>query len=188
MLLLGYSFAYSQLSFLLPIQFSRLFGSSGAAKYGLIAGMNGLIVIVFNPVLTLLLRKWPLARTIFLGGLLYAVGFGLCGLATSVPLFIPLCFVFTLGEIANAIGTMPLIMARTPASHRGRMSGFVQLMQGSGSTIGPLAAGSALAVLPIGIAWAAVGGIALAFSLLALVAGKAERKGAMSDDRIPAAR
>jgi len=176
--LFGYLFAYSQWSFLLPIHLSRTFAESGARLYGLIAGLNGLTVMVFNPILTLIFKRSPYPLTIFIGGLLYAAGFGLLAFATSAPVFFALAFVFTLGEIANAISTMPFIMSMTPDSHRGRMSGAMQLMMGAGSAIGPVAVGALLNGTTIQTAWAAIGAVALVSSLLAgFVARRGHRSG-----------
>jgi MFS family permease len=175
-ILFGYSFAYAQWNFLLPIQLSDLFSGNGARTFGLVAAVNGLTVIIMNPILNLLFKRTPHGRVIFLGGLFYAIGFGLMGFATDEPIFFLLGFVFTIGEVACAISTMPFIMARTPSSHRGRMSGVAQLLACVGSAVGPIVVGTAVQAVSIKAAWIGIGLIALAFSAAALVmAGVEER-------------
>jgi MFS family permease len=176
LILFGYTFAYSQWGFLLPIQLSGIFSGSGSRVFGLLAGINGLTVIVFNPVLMLLFKRTPHYRVIFIGGLFYAIGFGLIGFAASEPLFFLLGFVFTLGEVASAISTMPFIMARTPSSHRGRMGGMAWILSGSGGAVGPIVIGAALKVISIKAAWIAVGCITLAFSAIALTLESFEKR------------
>jgi MFS family permease len=168
-ILFGYSIAYAQWGFLLPLQLSDVFSDAGSRIYGLVAGVNGITVIIFNPVFTLLFKRTPLPRVIFLGGLFYAFGFGLMGFATTVPLFFLLGFVFTLGEVACAISTMPFVMARTPSSHRGRMGGVAQLLSTSGGVIGPIVFGAAVEAISMKAAWIIIGSTALAFSAVALM-------------------
>ncbi len=168
-ILFGYSIAYAQWGFLLPLQLSEVFSDAGSRIYGLVAGVNGITVIIFNPVFTLLFKRTPLPRVIFLGGLFYAVGFGLMGFAAAEPLFFLLGFVFTLGEIACAISTMPFVMARTPSSHRGRMGGVAQLLSTSGGAIGSVVFGAAIEVISIKAAWIIIGLTTLAFCAVALM-------------------
>ncbi len=173
--LLGYSLAYSQWGFLLPIHISRLFQEPGSV-FGVLASINGVTVIVFSPILTLLFRKAPHSRVILLGGLFYAAGFGLFSLAARIPVFYVLAFVFTLGEISCAISTMPFIMSRTPASHRGRMAGAAQLMIGSGNVLGPILVGWILSFASAPAIWAGVGCVALAAAAVMFLIGRAERR------------
>jgi MFS family permease len=174
LILFGYNIAYGQWGFLLPLQLSEAFSDAGSRIFGLVASVNGVTVIIANPVFTLLFKRTPHLRVIFLGGLFYAIGFGLMGFAASEPLFFLLGFVFTLGEVALAISTMPYIMARTPASHRGRMGGVAQLFCTGGGVVGPIVVGVALQAISIKAAWITVGFIALAFSAIALILGRVE--------------
>jgi MFS family permease len=48
----GYNFAYSQWHFLMPIHSMQNFGSIGAQYFGWMASLNGLVVILFTPILT----------------------------------------------------------------------------------------------------------------------------------------
>jgi predicted MFS family arabinose efflux permease len=175
LVMLGYSIAYTQWGFLLPIHLSRLFSESGVRAFGILAGINGLTVIVFNPIMTLLFKRTPHERTIFIAGLLYAAGFGLFALVTSMPLFFLLAFVFTLGEIASAIAAMPFIMSRTPISHRGRMAGASQLIMGMGNALGPVVVGWALVSVSIPMVWAGIGILALISSILMLAISRTRR-------------
>jgi MFS family permease len=176
-LTLGYSFAYSQWGFLLPLQLTLLFPASGAGWYGLLAGFNGLVVIVFNPLLMLLFRRRALHRILCAGGVLYAVGFGFLGLASAVPLFFALAFVFTLGEIANAISTVPLLMSRTPLTHRGRMGSVYQVVMVSGQALGPVVVGQMAGRSSLAVMWGMVGCVALLSACLVPFMARVERDG-----------
>ena len=70
-------------------------------------------------------------------------------------------FVFTMGEILEAVSTMPFIMNHTPASHRGRMSSVLPLIMGAGYSFGPIIMGSVLDSTGFQFSWIAAAGIVL---------------------------
>ena len=74
LILFGYSFTYVQWGFLLPLQLSTLFSEAGTKAYGIVALVNGLTVIVANPSFSLMFKRMPLPRVIFIGGIFYAAG------------------------------------------------------------------------------------------------------------------
>ncbi|GAB6153383.1 hypothetical protein JCM17380_21330 [Desulfosporosinus burensis] len=77
--MLGYNFAYAQWSFLLPMQTMQNFSSDGAKYFGYMAGFNGLVVMLFTPIVTKITEGMISMRRMVLGGLLYALGFGMLG-------------------------------------------------------------------------------------------------------------
>jgi len=137
-ILLFYNFSYSQWHYLLPIQLEALYPQLGAVTFGMLASLNGLVVLICTPLLTSGLRSYPALRRVALGGLLYLVGFGMFAFAESRLLFALGCIIFTLGEITVTISYMPYVANRTPASHRGRMNAVLPLLMGVGYTAGPI--------------------------------------------------
>ncbi len=164
-IIFGYNFAYSQWGFLLPLQIMRDFSQSGPAYFGLIAGFNGLVVMLFTPLVTKLTDGAEDIRRMVLGGLLYALGFGMLGILNSLPFFFLSAFIFTLGEIVMSISIAPFIANRTPASHRGRMNAVIPIVMGMGHTVGPAVMGKVLTLMSVEGAWLLVGLVA-AFSTL----------------------
>ncbi|MGL4338314.1 MAG: MFS transporter, partial [Turicibacter sp.] len=69
-------------------------------------------------------------------------------------------FIMTLGEIVLSINVTPYIMNQTPASHRGRMSGTLQLIMGTGYALAPLIMGNIIDITSIQIGWLVVGLVA----------------------------
>ncbi len=177
LVIIGYSISYSQWGFLLPIQLTGMFGDEGSRIFGLVASVNGITVLVANPVFTFIFKRTPLRYVIFLSGFFYTFGFGLMGLASSLPVFFLLTVVFTLGEVAGAISITPFIMERTPASHRGRMGGVTELMKALGNIAGPAAVGAALGIASVRTAWIGIGLVALAAGAVALALGRMEGRG-----------
>ncbi|MDA8442693.1 MAG: MFS transporter [Peptococcaceae bacterium] len=162
----GYNFAYAQWSFLLPLQFVQQFKALGVQYYGWMAGFNGLIVMLFTPLVTRFVTGTPYIRRAVYGGLLYATGFGLLSLWSRLGFFFISCFIFTLGEIVLSISITPFVINHTPISHRGRMSAVLPMIMGLGYTIGPIGMGNILAYTTIERGWLLIGVSTLLFTCL----------------------
>ncbi|SKA96635.1 Predicted arabinose efflux permease, MFS family [Caloramator quimbayensis] len=165
LIIFGYNFVYSQWSFMLPMHASQNFKEMGPKYYGFIASFNGLIVMLFTPIVTKLTEKIKNIRCMFYGGILYAVGFGMLGLISTLPLFFVSAFIFTIGEIVLSINTSPFIANHTPISHRGRMNAVLPMILGLGYTLGPMGMGKALSYISIEQGWIILGGVVFVASL-----------------------
>lgn len=149
----GYNFAYSMWGFLMPLHVESVYIGKGAAIFGKLSALNGLVVMMFTPILTKLLIKKAHIRKMIYGGVLYVIGFGLLGFITHITAFIASVFIFTLGEIVCAISSMPYINNNTPISHRGRMNALLPILFGAGYSVGPLVMGRVLEQTNIEYAW-----------------------------------
>ncbi|MHB1393921.1 MAG: MDR family MFS transporter [Clostridia bacterium] len=155
----GYHFAYSQWTFLMPIHSIQNFDTMGAQYFGWMASLNGLVVILFTPILTKLTERMKGMRKMVYGILLYAIGFGMLGVLNTLPYFFLSVFIFTLGEILLSISVMPFIVNHTPASHRGRMNSVLPTIMGMGYAIGPMTMGKILNYSSVESAWLILGGL-----------------------------
>ncbi|MGE5678671.1 MAG: MDR family MFS transporter [Pseudomonadota bacterium] len=165
----GYHFAYSQWNYLMPMHSMQNFGELGAQYFGWMASLNGLVVIIFTPILTKLTERTKGMRKMVFGILLYAAGFGMLGILNLLPHFFLSVFIFTLGEILLSISVMPFIANHTPASHRGRMNAILPTIMGTGYAIGPMVMGKILGHTSIESAWLLVGGVALVSALFMML-------------------
>lgn len=136
-----YQFTYSQWCFTLPLQMGDIFGSDGARLFGLVAGLNGIIVILFTPMVTLSISKVKPMRAIAFGGLLYAIAFGMLAFVTHLSFYFIFVFILTIGEIIININSNTFVANHTPASHRGRINSIVPIITGSGFALGPMVMG-----------------------------------------------
>lgn len=155
--LLFYNFSYSQWHYLLPLHMEQSNPGNGAAIFGLLASMNGIVVMIFTPLITSAMSSLGNLRKIVYGGALYMVGFGLFGFVTGNLMFVLCCVLFTLGEIMITISYMPYIANRTPASHRGRMNAVMPIIMGIGYSMGPLLMGRGLNIFSIETGWKLIG-------------------------------
>lgn len=155
--ILGYNFTYAQWGFMMPMHSGQNFGSMGATYYGYMASFNGIVVITLTPLITWLMRRVKHVKKIVIGGLLYAVGFGMLGVYNALAAFFISVFIFTIGEIILSISTMPFIADNTPMSHRGRMSGVLGTMFGFGYIISPLVMGTVIKTTGLERSWIYLG-------------------------------
>ena len=160
-----FSYAYSQTLFALPLLTTDLFGLQGAPLYGKMMALNGIVVVLFTPLLVSKLRRFhPLANTV-ISGLLYAVAFSLYAFAKLPLSFLILTAVFTLGEIISATNEHFYIANNTPISHRARFSAILPIIMGTGHAIAPLVGGAIIASHSMNLLWISTGASALVGSL-----------------------
>lgn len=126
--------------------------------YGLILGLNGLLVVVFEIPLSGFTQRKPPQRVIGLGFLLIGLGAGLFSVADQITGYALGMAVFTAGEILS----MPVAMAYAanlgPASMRGRALGLYGLTWASAMAVGP-GLGSALFAVSPELLWLICGGV-----------------------------
>ena len=109
---------------LLPLQLKDAMGEAGATIYGYLNSLNGFVVIVFTPILTILLKKITEIPKTILGLLLFIAGIRFFSAGTVAAVLFMGMFVFTLGEVITVLGVNPYSSRRIPASHRGRIGGI----------------------------------------------------------------
>ena len=126
MLLVGClaSMPVSLMGLLLPLQLKDAMGEAGATLYGYLNSLNGFVVIVFTPILTVLLKKLTEIPKTIIGLLLFLVGNLFFSLGTGAFMLFVGMFIFTLGEGVEVLGHNPYASRRVPASHRGRVGGI----------------------------------------------------------------
>ncbi|MGE5633575.1 MAG: MDR family MFS transporter [Caulobacteraceae bacterium] len=164
----GYNFTYSQWTFLIPIHSVQNFKELGAQYFGWMASLNGLVVIIFTPLLTKFTEGIKNMRKMVYGIVLYAIGFGMLGILNDLPYFFLSVIIFTVGEVMLSISVMPFIVNHTPASHRGRMNAVLPTIMGFGYAIGPMTMGGALKYITVENAWLILGAMTAVSALLML--------------------
>ncbi|GAA0075893.1 MFS transporter [Clostridium sp. CTA-5] len=157
LLMVIFQFAYSQWGFAIPIQLETLFGDNGAQYFGFLGSCNGIIVIIFTPLITVLTRKYDILSIIATGGLLYAISFGCCSFISKVPSFFIIVIIMTIGEVAIATNSGTFINNLTPSSHRGRINSLLPLIYGTGYALGPSIMGKLINIIGLSNAWLIVG-------------------------------
>jgi predicted MFS family arabinose efflux permease len=107
------------------------------ATIGTLLALNGITIIVVQPLVLRALGGLNRARVLALAAVLVGVGFGIPALGGGVAVYATATLVFTLGEIAFAIAIPSLLADLAPAHHRGSYQGAFQLVFGLAGMAAP---------------------------------------------------
>ena len=107
-------------------------------QVGQLLALNGLIIIVVQPLILRRLTQVPLARLLTVGTALVGLGLGINGLAGGAAVFAIGVLVWTLGEIAMFTATPAVIAELAPTDQRGAYQGAAQLAFGFTSAAAPI--------------------------------------------------
>ena len=122
-------------------------------QYGLLAGLNGLLVVLLQPLVSRYALSARPGVSLAVGSLLTGAGFGLFGLVPSLPGYVAGIVVLTLGEVAMS-PVMPLVVANlAPRQLRGSYQGAFQLAFSIPACVAPLLGSRILGSLGSGSLW-----------------------------------
>jgi MFS family permease len=162
------SVIYFQVQVTLPVDM-RAHGIS-PRTYGMLLALNGVLVVLLQPLVSSLVSRLPRAIVLSVGSALVGLGFGMTGIARGSTTFytIAICM-WTLGEIATAPITPSVIADLSPADLRGSYQGAFHVATGSASFIGPMFGSFVYAAYGAVALWTACAlagvGVALAFTM-----------------------
>nr|WP_284143006.1 MFS transporter [Caloranaerobacter azorensis] len=170
------AFIYNQFSFTLPLYMETIFSDKGAQYFGLLSSFNGLIVILFTPVITHILEKLDELPKIIIGLLLYSLSFLIIRNTVIYWVFFVMMFVFTIGEIINTLGASPYISRRVPASHRGRINSYSNIVYFIGGIAGRITMGWVIDTFSYTTAFTILAGIGIVSTIIAYLNYKLDKK------------
>jgi MFS family permease len=108
------------------------------ATYGMLLSVNGLLIVLFELVLTAWTQKLPAQPLIALGYALNGIGIALMGFASSVPALVGTVIVWTVGEMIYAPVSGAYVSGLAPERYRGRYMGLYHSTFSIGMLLAPL--------------------------------------------------
>ncbi|MGW4639867.1 MDR family MFS transporter [Sphaerisporangium sp. NPDC004334] len=172
-LTLLYTFVYLQAYTTLPLAVT----SSGlpASAYGFAMAVNGLLIVVVQPLVGHWLAKRDPSGTLALGMAVCALGFALTAFVSTTAGYAVSVAIWTLGEVVTAgmAGTVVALLA--PPHLRGRYSGLFGFAWSAGGLLAPLI-GTRLLSAGQATLWITVGVLGLLAALGQLAIGPAIRR------------
>lgn len=113
--------------------------SSGysASTYGMLISLNGLLIIVFELIITAWTQRLAPQPLIAVGYALTGIGVALTGLATNIQLLAATVVIWTIAEMVYAPAAGAYVSVLAPERHRGRYMGLYHSMFSAGMVLGP---------------------------------------------------
>jgi MFS family permease len=175
-LVLIYAVLYVQVTFTLPLAITR--AGLNPSVFGYVIAINGVLIVVGQPLTLGLLSRLPRQLTLPAGMALVGVGVAATGLCHRPWQFAIAVTIWTIGEIGTAGSFQALVASLAPEHMRGRYAGALGLAWGAAGLLGPLLGGFAFAASPL-LLWVGclVAGLSAAagqYWLLAKVDARAE--------------
>lgn len=161
LIIIIYFIVFSQFNFGLSLQIGELFGDKKAAIFGSLMAVNAIMCSIIPLILGAFTGKIKSALSMSIGGILYAVGFGMIFFINGYALFILSTMIWTMGEILIATNTNVYIADHTPASHRGRFNSIFPIIRKIGFMVGPMIAGLYVKYTSIRNLWLFLGTISV---------------------------
>ncbi|HLY34457.1 MAG TPA: MFS transporter [Jatrophihabitantaceae bacterium] len=142
-LVLVYAVLYLQVNITLPLAITH--AGLHASTYGYVISINGILIVIGQPIAVVLLAHTPRRISLPIGLALVGGGIAATGLCTTTWQFALTVAVWTVGEIATAGSFQALIASLAPAHMRGRYAGALGIAWGASGLVGPLLGASTFA-------------------------------------------
>lgn len=148
-----YSFVYTQHRFSLPLMADSVFGNAGASRYGFLISINAFTVIFCTVGITSLTKNLKPIVNIIIGGVFYAVGFGMIGMIHSYFMFMLSTVIWSLGEIFIMTNFGVYLANNSPSNFRARFNAVSSLSWAIGTALGTSVAGKFIQEIGLNYIW-----------------------------------
>ncbi len=173
------SFGMSMLFYQSAVPLSAHLAAQGydQAAYGAVMAVNGVLIVLLQPLLTARVAGRDRSRFLALAGLFAGGGMALHGVSSWIAVHVAAVAVWTLGEIIAAPINSTVVANLASPQARGRYQGTLGMAWGLSSMLGPLVGGAVLAGAGPATLWGACLGIGAVISVgyLATAAGRRAR-------------
>jgi MFS family permease len=142
---------YSQAHVTLPIDMAA--AGLPPSDYGLAIAVNGALIVLVTIPISRAAERWPRFPTIAISALLLGTGFGLTGLAGTLPFFAFSVAVWTMGEVIGAAVAPVIVAGMSPPALRGLYQGIWGSSWGLAFFLGPALGGLVYENLGAGALW-----------------------------------
>jgi MFS family permease len=154
------SFVYMQLNTTLGVYLRDTHGII-EQYFGYMLSLNALMVVLFQFPITRRIARYKPMLMMALGTLLYAIGFGMYGFVSTLPLFVAAVAILTIGEMIVAPNAQALVAKFAPEHMRGRYMAFSGFSGVIPMMFGPLLSGAILDNADPRMLWYIVGVVGL---------------------------
>ena len=105
--------------------------------YGMLTSENGLLIIIFELLITSYVMRFRAQPVIALGFLFTGIGFALTGFAHTIPALAGTVVLWTIGEMLSSPMIVAYVAQIAPEQYRGRYMGLLTVTWSFGMVVGP---------------------------------------------------
>jgi len=163
-----YNLVYKQYGFSLPITLDIKFLTRGPEIFGLLMSVNALTVVALSTLIIICTRKYKPINNMVMGGILFAIGFGMIGLISTFFMFIISTIIWTVGEILISTNYRVYIANNSPRNYRARFAALGNISIGIGGALGTSVIGECISAKGINAVWSFIFILAVTASLFML--------------------
>jgi MFS family permease len=174
LVIFGNAVVYLQTTTMFPIAVTTVVGLD-PRQLGTVMALNGVLIVIFQPLLSGWLNKRDPARTMAASLAVMGAGFAATAFVHSPEALAATVAAWTLGEILGAGISGAIVATLAPAHLRGRYSGLFGLAWATAAIVAPLL-GSRLLTIGVGALWFTIGAIGQLAALGMLALGPAIRR------------
>ena len=153
------------------------------AAYGLAIAVNGVVIVIVQPLVVRWLTERDRSRVLAAGMLVTGVGFGLSAVASTTAGYAATVVVWTLGEIITASVGQAVVADLAPAHLRGRYQGLYGVAWSAAALVAPLG-GTALLAQGKLVLWPVCTALTVLAAAAQLLLGPAIRRRAEQEESV----
>jgi MFS family permease len=133
---------FTQFQLAMPLDYAA--HGVGPQGFSMVMALNGLGVVLLQPLLSPLMHRHDGARVLALSSLLIGIGFGLNAFGGSMPAYLAGAAFYTVGEVLGFPVASAIVADLAPPDLRGRYQGAFHMAWGLAFTLSPLIGGEVL--------------------------------------------
>jgi len=165
---------FTQFQLALPLD--MLDHGVGPQRFSFLMALNCVGVVLLQPWLTPLLRRFDPSRLLAASVTLFGLGYGLNALVSTFPLYLAGAAFWTVGEVVGFPAAASLVANLAPRALRGRYQGLYSMVWGAAMMLSPVAGGQLMHRFGAPVLWVTCLAAALAVALGHLLAAARRRR------------
>jgi MFS family permease len=156
------------------------------SSYGMLMAINGLMIVLLQPLTVRFVRRYRRAHVLAGGALLQGVGFGLTGAGHTAAWYAGTVIVWTVAELLYSPVAPTVTADLSPPHLRGSYQGTYLMAWGASVCLAPALGSLVLSRFGSAVLWSGCGAIGVTAALLHLAIGPARRRrlAALADDGV----
>ncbi len=154
------------------------------SQYGLLMAINGVMIVLFQPLAIRVVHRYRRAYVLAAGALLQGVGFGLTGAGHTAAWYAGTVVIWTVAELIYSPVAPTVTADLSPAQLRGSYQGTYQMAWGASACLAPALGSLVLGRFGSGVLWSGCFAVCVVATALHIAIGPARRRRlhGMSDD------